>query len=78
MRLSSISGARLMSPMRFLRILEGGIVSVMPIAALSLSRGEAATCGSWMKCSYWSYISNDIYNALYQKLNKNTTNNHKW
>ena len=35
-----------MSPMRFLRILDGGMVSAMLIAAFNFSRGEAVTCGS--------------------------------
>ena len=51
MSTSSISGARLTSPIRFFLILEGGIVSARLIADLSFSRGEA--------CAAWSYISNN-------------------
>jgi hypothetical protein len=51
MSTSSISGARLTSPIRFFLILDGGIVSARLIADLSFSIGEAF--------DVWSYISNN-------------------
>jgi hypothetical protein len=50
MSTSSISGARLTSPIRFFLILDGGIVSARLIADLSFSIAETFDA--------WSYISN--------------------
>jgi hypothetical protein len=51
MSTSSISGARLISPIKFFLILEGGIVSARLMADFSFSTGEI--------CVVWSYISNN-------------------
>jgi hypothetical protein len=51
MSTSSISGARLTSPIRFFLILDGGIVSARLIADLSFSIAETFDA--------WSYISNN-------------------